>query len=80
MSIITIRETEKTETGFTARLIFGDRYSSASTYGALGTLAQTEDNYPEARNYLQQALEIYVEYQYEYWAGVTREILKGLPE
>lgn len=43
-------------------------------------LAQTEENYPEARNYLQQALEIYVEYKDEYWAGVTQEILKGLPE
>jgi hypothetical protein len=29
---------------------------------------------------LQTALEIYVEYQDEYWATVAREILESLPE
>ncbi|WP_268768229.1 hypothetical protein [Mastigocoleus testarum] len=43
-------------------------------------LAQTEENYSEARNYLQQALEIFVEYKDEYAAGVAREVLEDLPE
>jgi hypothetical protein len=47
---------------------------------ALGTLAQAEENYAEARANLQTALEIYVEYQDEYWATVAREILESLPE
>jgi predicted RNase H-like HicB family nuclease len=42
---------------------FGDRYSQALTYHALGTLAKAEENYAEARANLQTALEIYVEYR-----------------
>lgn len=58
----------------------GDRYSSASTYKQLGLFAQAQENYAEARANLQTALEIYVEYQDEYMATVTRENLKDLPE
>ncbi|MBG1245121.1 tetratricopeptide repeat protein [Nostoc sp. NZL] len=37
---------------------FGDRYFQALTYHCLGTLAEVEDNYTEARVHLQTALEI----------------------
>ncbi|MEH2179713.1 tetratricopeptide repeat protein [Nostoc sp.] len=62
------------------KIEFGDRYSSASTHHNLGMVAQTQENYTEARANLQTALEIYVEYQDEYMATVTREKLEGLPE
>jgi tetratricopeptide (TPR) repeat protein len=62
------------------KIEFGDRYSCALTYHALGTLAKAEENYAEARANLQTALDISVKYQDEYWAAVVREILEGLPE
>ncbi|GAX36286.1 hypothetical protein [Nodularia sp. NIES-3585] len=43
-------------------------------------LAQAEENYPEARVNLQTALEIFVEYQDEYNAGMIREYLERLPD
>ncbi|MBD2411100.1 hypothetical protein H6H01_10215 [Nostoc calcicola FACHB-3891] len=48
------------------KIEFGDRYSQALTYHALGTLAKAEENYAEARVNLLTALEIYVEYKDEY--------------
>jgi hypothetical protein len=42
--------------------------------------AKADENCAEARTNLQKALEIYIEYQDEYWAKVAREILEGLPE
>jgi tetratricopeptide (TPR) repeat protein len=58
----------------------GDRYSTARTYHALGLLAEAEENYPEARANLHQALEIYLEYQDDYWAAIVREVLERLPK
>ncbi|MHC5938929.1 hypothetical protein [Nostoc sp.] len=43
-------------------------------------LAEAEENYAEARVYLQTALEIYVEYKEEYWRAIAREALERLPE
>ncbi|MEH2405999.1 hypothetical protein [Nostoc sp.] len=60
------------------KIEFGDRYSSASTYHCLGTLAEAEENYAEARVNLQTALEIYVEYKEEYWGAIAREALERL--
>ncbi|MEQ8970081.1 MAG: hypothetical protein RIE73_06750 [Coleofasciculus sp. C1-SOL-03] len=62
------------------KIEFSDRYSQAGTYGQLGLLAQAQENYAEARVNLQIALDIFLEYQDNYWAGVTRENLQRLPD
>ncbi|WP_334311559.1 tetratricopeptide repeat protein [Dolichospermum circinale] len=50
---------------------FGDRYSQAKTYHCLGTLAEAQEDYTEARVNLQTALEIYIEYKDEYWGNLA---------
>ena len=45
---------------------FNDRYEQAHTYNNLGLLAQDQQQWKQARNYLLQALEIYAEYKDEY--------------
>ncbi|MFN6182212.1 MAG: tetratricopeptide repeat protein [Dolichospermum sp.] len=62
------------------KIEFGDRFSQALTYHSLGTLAETQENYTEARTNLQTALEIYIEYKDEYWENIARENLERLPE
>ena len=62
------------------KIEYGDRYSQALTYHCLGTLAEAQEDYTEARTNLQTALEIYVESKDEYWGNITREILERLPE
>ncbi|MFM6026627.1 MAG: tetratricopeptide repeat protein, partial [Dolichospermum sp.] len=59
---------------------FGDRYSQAKIYHCLGILAETQEDYTEARTNLQTALEIYIEYKDEYWGNIARENLERLPE
>jgi len=58
---------------------FGDRYEQAGTYACLGTLAAAQEDYPQARANLQEALERFVEYQDKYRAASVREILESLP-
>ena len=62
------------------KIEFGDRYSQAKTYHCLAILAETQEDYTEARTNLQTALEIYIEYKDEYWGNITRENLERLPE
>ncbi|MEQ9671956.1 tetratricopeptide repeat protein [Coleofasciculus sp. G2-EDA-02] len=62
------------------KIEFSDRYSQATIYHNLGLLAQALENYAEARVNLQTALEIYLEYQDDYWANVAREALAQLPD
>ncbi|HAA26805.1 MAG TPA: hypothetical protein DCE56_02875, partial [Cyanobacteria bacterium UBA8553] len=59
---------------------FGDRFSQALTYYCLASLAQEQEDYPEARAYFQKALEIYAEYQDEYRGAIAREALERLPD
>jgi tetratricopeptide (TPR) repeat protein len=55
---------------------FGDRYEQARTYHGLGTLAEAQENYAEARVNLQKALEIYVEYKVDTLRSKDTEILR----
>jgi tetratricopeptide (TPR) repeat protein len=57
-----------------------DRYSCAIIYHNLGLLAEAQEDYSEARANSEKALEIFVEYKDEYWAGVVREVLEQLPD
>jgi tetratricopeptide (TPR) repeat protein len=50
---------------------FGDRYSSARTYHQLGYVAQELREYDQARDYYQQALEIYIEFGDRYSCART---------
>ncbi|MGB3421445.1 MAG: tetratricopeptide repeat protein [Dolichospermum sp.] len=59
---------------------FGDRFSQASTYHNLGTLAEAQEDYTEARTNLQKALEIFIEYKDEYRGNIARENLERLPD
>ncbi|MEQ9484160.1 hypothetical protein [Coleofasciculus sp. F4-SAH-05] len=52
----------------------------SNAYGQLGLLAEAQENYTEARVNLQTALEIFIEYQDEYFADMTRELLERLPD
>jgi tetratricopeptide (TPR) repeat protein len=54
--------------------------SQAGTYYRLGLLAEAQEDYAEARDNFQTALEIYVEYKDEYWAAIAREALERLPD
>jgi len=62
------------------KIEFSDRYEQAKTYHCLGLLAEAQENYAEARVNLQTALEIFLEYQDDYWADVVREHLAQLPD
>jgi tetratricopeptide (TPR) repeat protein len=57
---------------------FNDRYSQASTYFVLGSLAEAEENRSEARANFQQALERHVEYRDDYWANKTKRRIELL--
>jgi len=45
---------------------FGDRYSQASTYHCLGSVAEDLKDFPEAKNNFLQAFHIWAEYNDEY--------------
>jgi len=62
------------------KIEYSDRYNQASTYHALGLLAEAQEDYAEARANLQIALGIYIEFQDEYRASVAREALEQLPD
>jgi hypothetical protein len=46
----------------------------------LGRVAEEQEDYTEARVNFKKALEIYIEYQDEYWGAIAREALERLPD
>ncbi|ELS04632.1 hypothetical protein Xen7305DRAFT_00043680, partial [Xenococcus sp. PCC 7305] len=57
---------------------FGDRYSSASTYGQLGMLAEELSEFEQAKSYYLQALAIFVEFEDQQSSGLVISKLASL--
>ena len=50
---------------------YNDRYAQAKTYGQLGLLAQEQQQWSQARDYLLHALEIFIAYKDDHYIGIT---------
>ncbi len=59
---------------------FNDRYSQASTYGQLGLLAESQEQWTQAQQYLFQALQIFHEFHDEHSIEKVMSILARLYE
>ena len=61
-----------------AGLEFNDRYSQAGTYHQLGSVAQEQRQWAQARDYLMQDLTISAEFNDEHGLGITLRTLARL--
>ncbi len=59
---------------------YNDRYGQASTYGQLGLLEQEQQHWSQARDYLLQALEIFIAFEDDHYIGITVSNLADLWE